>query len=332
MRGDAAIIDQDLHLTSIGHCEKGSIWSSEPIKSNNWQFEMTYTASSKDKIMADGLAIWYVPISASKGIKHTTYGGPHSPFLGLMIAIDTFYDSSFKDTAKERELSESSIIVVNNENFDDYNLSKEKNYQTLGRCIVNNRQTKETEINSIFVTYFNNILKIEHSGLGGDRKSCFTKKGFSLPKGHVFGISAANGGYKGHFIVHSFNFYQSDEYVESFKTVEDNVEKSITTPKPEVVAKDYVLYIMSALCVMMFLGCIILLAYLYHSRKPNIQSPSTVIDEYVDPIELSRVNNSISYNQNYKKDVVDPSCSYNKLNFEPKKYYEQVFLGAKATK
>ncbi|GEQ69299.1 hypothetical protein JCM33374_g2970 [Metschnikowia sp. JCM 33374] len=85
--GDLIVYNgQHISLTSSGKHQASNMFSKKPLNAESFEMELTFHLHSKESIMADGMAVWFLEQPSPLG----DVFGVQNNFKGLGIVIDTF--------------------------------------------------------------------------------------------------------------------------------------------------------------------------------------------------------------------------------------------------
>ena len=84
--GSAIASNEQIRITPSLKSQKGSIWSKTALNSSDWEIEVTMKISGRNRIGADGMAIWYTEQIGSEG----NVFGSNDYWKGLGIFLDSF--------------------------------------------------------------------------------------------------------------------------------------------------------------------------------------------------------------------------------------------------
>ncbi|XP_041034466.1 protein ERGIC-53-like [Carcharodon carcharias] len=182
--GNALPSSERVRVVPSLRSQSGSIWSKNDIAFENWEVEVSFRISGRNRIGADGLAIWF-----------TRERGPTGPVYGAADHWDgagIFFDSYDNDG----KMNNPAILVVGNDGQHTYDHLNDGASQALGSCIRDFRNTYHPIRTRI--RYFQKTLQVYvNVGMNNFNENyefCTEVQNMNLPSSGYFGVSAATGG------------------------------------------------------------------------------------------------------------------------------------------
>ncbi|XP_043536200.1 protein ERGIC-53-like [Chiloscyllium plagiosum] len=182
--GNALPSSERIRVVPSMKSQSGSVWTKSNAAFENWEIEVSFRISGRNRIGADGLAIWY---TREKGPTGPVYGAVDH-WDGVGIFLDT-YDNDGK-------MNNPAILVVGNDGRLTYDHLNDGGSQTLGSCFRDYRNIYHAV--RIRVRYYQKTLQVHlnmgQTDLDESYELCTEVKDMNLPSSGYFGISAATGG------------------------------------------------------------------------------------------------------------------------------------------
>ncbi|GCC19928.1 hypothetical protein chiPu_0018627 [Chiloscyllium punctatum] len=120
--GNALPSSERIRVVPSMKSQSGSVWTKSNAAFENWEIEVSFRISGRNRIGADGLAIWY---TRERGATGPVYGAVDH-WDGVGIFLDT-YDNDGK-------MNNPAILVVGNDGRLTYDHLNDGGSQTLGSC------------------------------------------------------------------------------------------------------------------------------------------------------------------------------------------------------
>ncbi|XP_067829655.1 protein ERGIC-53-like [Heptranchias perlo] len=164
--------------------QRGSVWAKNSAAFANWEIEVAFRISGRNKIGADGLAIWY-----------TREKGPTGPVYGAVDywdGIGIFFDTFDNDDGRNNPV----VLVMGNDGQLAYDHLNDGATQALGSCLRDYRNS----IHAIRarIRYYQKTLQVylnmRVTDFDENYEFCTEVKNMNLPSSGYFGVSSATGG------------------------------------------------------------------------------------------------------------------------------------------
>ncbi|XP_038640201.1 protein ERGIC-53-like [Scyliorhinus canicula] len=164
--------------------QSGSVWTKNNFAFESWEVEVSFRINGRNRVGADGLAIWY-----------TRERGPMGPVYGAADhwdGVGIFFDSYDNDG----RVNNPAILVVGNDGQLAYDHPNDGRTQALGSCFRDYRNSYRPV--GVRVRYYQKTLQL-YLNLGvtdfdENYEFCAEVRDMNLPSSGYFGVSAATGG------------------------------------------------------------------------------------------------------------------------------------------
>ena len=181
--GSAIASDESVRITPSLRSKKGSIWSRESFRHENWLTEISFRVSGRGRVGADGLAVWFTTEKSEEG----PVFGNKDRWNGLGLFFDSF-DNDNKHNNPH-------VMAMLNDGTKEYDHEADGSSQQLEGCSKDFRN-KPYPV-KVKIEYIKKVLTVSISnGLSeeDDFDLCFKVENVILPQTGYFGVSAATGG------------------------------------------------------------------------------------------------------------------------------------------
>ncbi|XP_067871245.1 protein ERGIC-53-like [Heterodontus francisci] len=182
--GSALPSSERIRVVPSMRSQSGSVWTKNNVAFENWEVEVAFRISGRNRIGADGLAIWY-----------TRERGPTGPVFGAVdhwdgvgIIFDTFDNDGRRNNP--------AILVVGNDGQLTYDHMNDGATQSLGSCFRDYRNNYHPI--RVRIRYYQKTLQV-YLNVGvtdfdENYEFCTEVRNMNLPSSGYFGVSAATGG------------------------------------------------------------------------------------------------------------------------------------------
>ncbi|XP_028658327.1 protein ERGIC-53 [Erpetoichthys calabaricus] len=182
--GNAIPSADQIRITPSLRSQKGSVWTKNKAKFENWEMEVTFRITGRGRVGADGLAVWY---TSDQGLDGPVFGAVDS-WNGLGVFFDSFDNDGKKNNP--------AIVVVGNNGKLVYDHENDGSTQALGSCLRDFRN-KPYPVRAKITYYQKTLTVLINNGFTPDKEDyefCVKVDNMILPLEGFFGISAATGG------------------------------------------------------------------------------------------------------------------------------------------
>ncbi|XP_072881583.1 protein ERGIC-53-like isoform X2 [Hemitrygon akajei] len=225
-------LDQVRIVPSI-RSQSGSVWTKNNVAFENWEVEIAFRIIGRNRIGADGLAIWY-----------TSETGPSGPVFGAADhwhGVGIFFDTFDNDDSKNNPI----VLVVGNDGKLTYDHLNDGAGQALGMCVRDYRNSYHAVRAKI--RYYQKTLQVYlnlgRTDISDNYELCTEVTDVYLPLNGHFGVSAATGAVADDHDVLSFVTFslsdpvtpnasaqaqkeqEEDEYQREYERFEKDLEK-----------------------------------------------------------------------------------------------------------
>jgi hypothetical protein len=189
--GNAMVMESFVRLTQNQKSQRGSIWSTRPLRARDWEILLRFSIGS-DSRGADGMAFWYTKERQQPG----PVMGNIDMWTGLGIIIDTFDNDGQRDNPQ--------IYGVYNTRTFKFLPSTDGKENTLGICTASIRQSiknPENKFVKLLMKFQDKTLTVSYdnseiTGATPGWINCFTA---TVPledpqTGYYLGVTAETGG------------------------------------------------------------------------------------------------------------------------------------------
>jgi len=190
--GSTVVMESFVRLTPNTKSQRGTIWSTRPLRARDWEVVLRFSISSEGRYGADGMAFWYTKERVQTG----PVMGNTDIWNGIGIIIDTFDNDGLRDNPQ--------IYGVYNARTFNFLPSTDGKQNTLGICGAQIRQTlknPENKFVKLLVKFEDKTLTVSYdnseiTGLSSGWINCFTAP---VPiddahTGYYLGVTAETGG------------------------------------------------------------------------------------------------------------------------------------------
>jgi len=130
--GSAMVTDAYVRLTPNQKSQRGTLWSTRPLRAQNWEILMRFSVGSETRLGADGMALWYTKERVLTG----PVMGNTNIWTGIGIIIDTFDNDGQRDNPQ--------IYAVYNDGGFKFTPESDGKKNALGICSAPIRQISKT--------------------------------------------------------------------------------------------------------------------------------------------------------------------------------------------
>jgi negative regulator of replication initiation len=130
--GSAMVMDSYVRLTPNQRSQRGSVWSTRPIRAVNWEILMKFSIGSETRLGADGMALWYAKERSVTG----PVVGNTDIWTGIGVIIDTFDNDGQRDNPQ--------IYAIYNDGSLKFNPQSDGKQNALGICSAQIRQISKS--------------------------------------------------------------------------------------------------------------------------------------------------------------------------------------------
>ncbi|XP_078286103.1 protein ERGIC-53-like [Rhinoraja longicauda] len=213
--------------------QSGSVWTKNSVAFPNWEINVAIRITGRNRIGADGLALWY---SKEKGPAGPVYGAADQ-WNGVGVFFDTFDNDGRKNNPV--------VLVVGNDGQITYDHMTDGAGQALGWCLRDYRNSYQAV--RVRIRYYQKALQV-YLNLGRDDiaenyELCTEVTDMNLPLDGHFGVSSATGAVADDHDVLSFITFSltdhgtldtsiqghpdqvEDEYQKEYERFEKDIEK-----------------------------------------------------------------------------------------------------------
>ncbi|XP_054613431.1 protein ERGIC-53 isoform X2 [Dunckerocampus dactyliophorus] len=199
--GNAIPSTDQVRITPSLKSQRGSVWTKNKAAFEHWEAEVTFRVSGRNRVGADGLAIWF---TEAQGLDGPVYGGADK-WNGVGIFFDSFDNDGKKNNP--------AIIVMGNNGNLVFDHQHDGSTHALGTCLRDFRNKPYPVRAKVMI---NNGFTPDRD----DYEFCAKVDNMTIPPEGFFGISAATGGLADDHDVLSFLLFRL-------------TEPGKTPPKPE---------------------------------------------------------------------------------------------------
>ncbi|CAG9794289.1 unnamed protein product [Diatraea saccharalis] len=183
--GNAIASSENVRLAPSLRSQKGAIWAKNPINFDWWEVDIMFKVTGRGRIGADGLAFWY---TTTRGDYTGDVFGSSDRWNGLGIIFDSFDNDNKHNNPY--------IMAVLNDGTKVFDHKSDGSQQLLSGCLRDFRN-KPFPTRARIEYYMNTLTVYFHNGMTNneaDYELCFRSENVILPRGGLFGLSAATGG------------------------------------------------------------------------------------------------------------------------------------------
>ncbi|XP_051898510.1 protein ERGIC-53-like isoform X1 [Pristis pectinata] len=232
--GNALPRSDQVRIVPSMRSQSGSVWTKNSAAFENWEVEVAFRIIGRNRIGADGLAIWY---TREKGPTGPVYGAADR-WHGVGIFFDTFDNDGNQNNPI--------VLVVANDGKLTYDHLKDGTGQALGTCLRDYRNSYHAV--RVRIRYYQKTLQVYlnlgRTGATENYELCTEVTNMYLPLDGHFGVSAATGAVADDHDVLSFITFslsapgtsqndwtqahmeqEEDEYQKEYKRFEKDLEK-----------------------------------------------------------------------------------------------------------
>jgi mannose-binding lectin 1 len=182
--GSAVVTDSYVRLTPGVHSRHGCLQNLIPNDfEDKWVFRVGFRVRGKNKMGADGLAMWYTKQPNQCTLDNSIFGHNGS-FEGVGILFDTYDNDHRKDNPQ--------VLIIGS--GDAHNAAADYMSTSLGNCKYNFRKNfDETVVVHVIARYDEGQLSVSLGSIDDGLFTCATAE-VKLPAGYYFALSALTGG------------------------------------------------------------------------------------------------------------------------------------------
>ncbi|GCB60501.1 protein ERGIC-53-like [Scyliorhinus torazame] len=182
--GSALPSSERIRVVPSLRSQSGSVWTKNNFAFENWEVKVSFRINGRNRVGADGLAIWY-----------TRERGPTGPVYGAADhwdGVGIFFDSYDNDG----RVNNPAILVVGNDGQLTYDHPNDGGNQALGSCFRDYRNSYHPV--GVRVRYYQKTLQlylnVGVTDFDENYEFCAEVRDMNLPSSGYFGVSAATGG------------------------------------------------------------------------------------------------------------------------------------------
>ncbi|XP_025083131.1 protein ERGIC-53-like isoform X1 [Pomacea canaliculata] len=188
--GDALAGDEGIRITPSLRSKKGSVWSKNPLVSQNWLLEVAVRVTGRGRIGADGMAIWF---TSQKGTEGSVFGSSDQ-WNGLGVFLDSFDNDNQHNNPYIMAVVNDGTMSFDHNSLESF--GSDGSSQQLGGCLRDFRN-KPFPVR-VRIEYYKQALTVMvNNGLSNkpdDFELCMRAVNVILPPSGYLGVSAATGG------------------------------------------------------------------------------------------------------------------------------------------
>ncbi|XP_032870812.1 protein ERGIC-53-like isoform X1 [Amblyraja radiata] len=182
-QGNALPRSDQVRIVPSIRSQSGSVWTKNRVAFVNWEIEVAFRITGRNRIGADGLAVWY---SKEKGPAGSVYGAADQ-----WDGVGVFFDTFDNDGGKNNPI----VLVVGNDGQMAYDHMTDGAGQAQGWCLRDYRNSYQAV--RVRIRYYQKTLQVYinlgRADVDENYELCTEVTDMNLPVDGHFGVSSATG-------------------------------------------------------------------------------------------------------------------------------------------